>query len=250
VASTWPEHPRCRAGRIEPSRAGAFCAPGTPHNPERPDPNCPSPRPLSLDTLVTTHPQITSFGKTSLATKFPGERQWAKSKRAKYLPLKRSPPEPHPDSGVLLEVHVTGKPQVPRNRQSYIEIRTPHLVAREHLTELKRGTAQLATRSFEVVRETLKTECGVEVAVEQRPKPAAPSPRPVAVPQAALVPQPAARPPRPVPAPRPAQRPVDDDEGPTLRGFLGGALVLGVVVFAGLAGWRVWRAWRARSRGL
>jgi len=81
------------------------------------------------------------------------------AKRREYLPLKRSPPEPHPDSGVLLEVRITGKATATRTRQSYVHLCAPLLVARENLVGLPRGTVKLEPRAFAIVLDHLRRVC-------------------------------------------------------------------------------------------
>jgi len=125
---------------------------------------------------LTLPSQITSLKNTPLAEKFAGPKKWAVTKRKEFLPLKRSPPEPHPDSGLLLQVYITGKPTVTRNRQSYVKLRAPLLVARENLASLPNGTVALTHKAFQVVLTNLKEVCpGVVVHVEKEPKP---KPRP------------------------------------------------------------------------
>jgi len=51
----------------------------------------------------------------------------------------------------MLEVRITGKPQVPKNRQSYVHITTPNLVANHHLNGLSNGTACLSSEAFDLV---------------------------------------------------------------------------------------------------
>ncbi|KAF8244269.1 hypothetical protein K440DRAFT_610157 [Wilcoxina mikolae CBS 423.85] len=114
---------------------------------------------IKLQSSTTANIQIliiTSFKETPLVDKFPGQNPWAKSKRSEYLPLKRSPPEPHPDSGLMLEVHVKGTPQVPRNRQSYVHIIAPNSVANHHLKPLSNGTARLSPEAFKLVLTKMK----------------------------------------------------------------------------------------------
>jgi hypothetical protein len=94
------------------------------------------------------------------------------ARRREYLPLKRSPPERHPDSGVLLEVHITGKATVTRTRQSYVRLRVPLRVARENLVGLPMGTAKLEPRAFAVVLAHLRKVCpGVVVPLGIEPPP-------------------------------------------------------------------------------
>ncbi|KAF8543794.1 hypothetical protein BDD12DRAFT_818901 [Trichophaea hybrida] len=114
---------------------------------------------IKLPSSTTTNIQIliiTSFKETPLVDKFPGQNPWAKSKRSEYLPLKRSPPEPHPDSGLILEVRVKGTPQVPRNRQSYVHIVAPSSVANHHLKPLSNGTTRLSPEAFKLVLTKMK----------------------------------------------------------------------------------------------
>ena len=108
--------------------------------------------------------QITSLGNTSLADKFPGQKRWAVEKRREYLPLKRSPPQPHPDSGVLLGVRITGKAAATRARQSYVHLCAPLVVAHENLVGLQRGTVKLEPRALVLVLAHLHEVCpGVEL---------------------------------------------------------------------------------------
>ena len=123
--------------------------------------------------------QITSLGNTSLADKFPGQSQWAVARRREYLPLERSPPEPHPDSGVLLEVHITGNATVTRKYQSYVRLRVPLVVAHENLVGVVGGTVKLERGAFASVVDHLRRACpGVVVPLATEPPPVA-SPAPI-----------------------------------------------------------------------
>jgi hypothetical protein len=69
----------------------------------------------------------------------------------------------------MLEVRVTGKPQVPKNRQSYVHIVTPDLVANNHLKTLLNGTARLSSEAFDLVLTKLE-ELHPSVVVWKKPK--------------------------------------------------------------------------------
>jgi len=94
--------------------------------------------------------QITSFGKQLLEDKFPNAAQQSQQ-RARYIPIGRSPEwsAPHPDTGMLLKLHITGDPAAPgKGRQSYVCLGSPSLVAKHHLRPLFDGTARLTTNSL------------------------------------------------------------------------------------------------------
>ncbi|KAA8906277.1 hypothetical protein FN846DRAFT_757082, partial [Sphaerosporella brunnea] len=95
---------------------------------------------------------ITSFHNTPLIEKHSGQSRRAILRRAEYLPLKRSEEEPHPDSGALLEVFITGNPQVTQAKQSYVGLLKQHKVAREHLRALSGGTARIGPADLKKVK--------------------------------------------------------------------------------------------------
>lgn len=70
--------------------------------------------------------------------------------RAKYLPLERAPPAPHPDNGVLLTVQTTGSPAL-KNRQSYVTLK-PFVIESKHLQPLYGGSLKLTPAAFQRVR--------------------------------------------------------------------------------------------------
>ncbi|KAF8543701.1 hypothetical protein BDD12DRAFT_819335 [Trichophaea hybrida] len=109
---------------------------------------------------------ITSFGRQLLSDKYPDAVRHSQH-RARYIPIGRGLEwsDPHPDTGMLLGLKITGDPAAPgKDRQSYVSLGHPSLVAKHHLEPLFHGTAELTKKSLRIVVEMLnQMNCTAEI---------------------------------------------------------------------------------------
>ncbi|KAI5800410.1 hypothetical protein DFH27DRAFT_611429 [Peziza echinospora] len=98
---------------------------------------------------------VTSFNDTSISTSLPSTSPLAQH-RASYIPLDCTPPQPHPDTGLLLKTTVLeGRPSM-LYKQSYAGLE-PFTIPKLSLLKLKDGKIRVEERSFKVLLREIST---------------------------------------------------------------------------------------------
>jgi hypothetical protein len=101
---------------------------------------------------------MTSFHSTTIDKRFP----IGHGKRSQYIPIHRPGVirTPHPDSGLILDVQITGEPTALKvDRVSYVSLSAPFYVSAKHLGDIGKGTARLTFNSLKLLVESINRGC-------------------------------------------------------------------------------------------